>query len=104
MIEAAIIIGLAAWRLTALISYERGPFDIFISFRSLLGIEHDPSSYEPHSWPNNSLARAITCPWCLGIYLAVACWGLWELEPKVVMVIAASAILIIVEKWNHGTS
>lgn len=102
MITAAVLIGLAAWRLTALLSYERGPFDIFIRFRSILGIEHDSSSYEPTSWPNNSLARAITCPWCLGIYMAVACWGLWEWEPKAVMVLAASSVLIAVEKWNHG--
>lgn len=103
MIEEVIIIGLAAWRCVALISYERGPFDIFISFRSLLGIDHNPNPpNEPTSWPNSSLARAITCPWCLGLYAAVACWGLWELEPKAVMVIAASAVLIAVEKWNHS--
>lgn len=103
MITAMLIIGLAAWRITALISYERGPFDIFARFRSLLGIDHDPNPpNEPISWPNNSLARAITCPWCLGLWMAVACWGLWEWEPTVVMVIAASTVLVAVERWNHG--
>lgn len=103
MIEEVLIIGLAAWRLAALLSYERGPFDVFVHFRSLFGIEHDSTSYEPVSWPQNSLARALTCVWCLGLYMAVLTWGIWELvDPTVVVVIAASGIVVVVEKWNHG--
>ena len=102
MIEAAVIIGLAAWRITALLSYERGPFDIFIRLRSLFGIMHDPDPpNEPTSWPDNSLARAIVCPWCLGLWAAAAMYGLWQLEPAVVMVVAAASVVVMVERWNH---
>lgn len=103
MIEEALLIGLAAWRLTALLSYERGPLDLFLRFRQLFGFEHDPLSGEPESWPSTHLARLISCPWCLGLYLTLVSWAVWEyVEPKIVLVVAASAILIAVEKWNRG--
>ncbi len=102
MIEEALLIGLAAWRLAALLSYERGPFNVFLRLRQLLGFDHDESG-EPVAWPSNFLAQALSCVWCLGLYMAVLVWGIWELaDPKVVIVIAASSILVALEKWNHG--
>ncbi len=103
MIEETLIIGLAAWRLAALLSYERGPFDVFRRLRTRMGFEHDPASGEPSSWPQNGFAQVLSCIWCLGLYMAVLTWGIWELvDPTVVMVIAASSVLVAVEKWNHG--
>lgn len=26
------------------------------------------------------LARFITCPWCLGFWVALAVWGLWQID------------------------
>lgn len=102
MIEEAVLIGLAAWRLTALLSYERGPFDVFVRFRQLLGFEHDEKG-EPSEWPGNTLTRAISCPWCLGLYVAAGTWAIWEyVEPTAVLVIAASAVMVAVERWNRG--
>ena len=101
MIEEVIIVGLAAWRLTALISYERGPFDVFLRFRQVLGFEHDDKG-EPESWPGNTLARIVSCPWCLGLYSVAGMYGVWQLEPGVVMAIAAATVLIAVERWNHS--
>lgn len=102
MIEEAVLIGLAAWRLTALLSYERGPFDVFLRFRQLLGFDHNEKG-EPESWPGNTLARTFSCPWCLGLYMVVVSWAIWEyVEPNAVLVVAASAILVVVERWNRG--
>lgn len=100
MIEEVVIIGLAAWRATALMSYERGPFDIFLRFRRLLGFEHDEKG-EPNSWPSNTLARTFSCSWCLGGYATAGMWGLWQISDEAVIVLAAWSILIAVEKWNH---
>lgn len=103
MIEQAILIGLAAWRLTALISYERGPFDVFLRFRQLLGFDHNPLNGEPESWPGTTLPRMISCPWCLGLWVAPAIWAVWEyIDPVIVMVVAAAAVLVAVEKWAHS--
>ncbi len=102
MIEEAILIGLAGWRLTALLSYERGPFDVFLRFRQLFGFEHDEKG-EPESWPGNTLARIVSCPWCLGLWVTPGVWAVWEyIDPAIVVVVAAAAVLVAVERWNHG--
>lgn len=98
----AVLIGLAAWRLTALVSYERGPGDIALRFRKLLGFEHGDNG-EPTAWPESVLAKMVACPWCLGLWVAAGCWALWEyVSEPLVMIMAASSVLIAVEKWNHG--
>lgn len=90
MIEQAVLIGLAAWRVTALIAYEDGPFDVFLRIRSIF-----KPKYENAGIPD-------FCVWCLGLWAAVGMYGIWQLEPTVVVVIAASAVLVAVEKWCHA--
>ena len=98
MLEQAILIGLAAWRITALIAYERGPADVFLRLRARLGFEHDDAG-EPTMIPDRWFI--IGCPWCLGVWTAGAVYCLWLLEARAVMVIAAAAVVIIVERWVH---
>lgn len=100
MLESAVLIGLAAWRCTSLLSYERGPLDIFLAFRRALGFEHDSAGHPEH-WSTTPLHALIACPWCLGIWMALAMYGVWCWEPRAVMVIAAAAMLILVEKIVH---
>lgn len=100
MIVQLLLIGLAAWRLTALVSYERGPFDIFLRMRSALGFEHGDNG-EPTAWPDKTLTKMLACPWCLGLWIVPPVYGLWALEPVLVMLLAAGTVLIAVEKWNH---
>lgn len=101
LLAETVIIGLAAWRFTALVSYERGPGDIALRFRKLLGFEHGEDG-EPTAWPSTALANFIACPWCLGLWMVMACYWLWEyVSEPVVIVAAAGAVLVAVEKWNH---
>lgn len=100
MIEAAALIGLAAWRLTALLSYERGPWDIFLRVRERMGFQHDETG-QPVVWPDRNLPRLVACPWCLGVWVTPTVGLLWLLWPPVVVLIAASAVLIAVERWNN---
>jgi hypothetical protein len=97
----ALLIGLAAWRCTALVSYERGPFDVFLKFRKLLGFQHEDSG-RPYSWPDGVLQKMIACPWCLGLWVAAGMWGIWQVSHAAVIVLAASAILIAVEQWSNN--
>ena len=100
MVEA-VVVGLAAWRITALATYERGPFDIFLRFRERLGFEHNDAG-EPNVWPED-WRRMFACPWCMGIWIAAASWAVWEyVSEAAVVVLAAAAVLVVVEKWNHG--
>lgn len=101
MFEATFVIGLAAWRMTSLVGWERGPFNVFERFRSLLGFEHDENG-QPTSWPSNVVTEAIACPWCLGLYAAAASYGLWVLSPWIPAVIAASAVVIWMERYIRG--
>lgn len=100
MLESAVLIGLAAWRVTSLVSYERGPFDFFLAFRTAFGFKHDDSGH-PESWPATPFHALIACPWCLGIWAALAMYGVWVWEPRAVMVIAAATMLILVQKIVH---
>ena|SRR3990167_8019232 len=97
----AILIGLGAWRVSALFSYEKGPFDIFFKFRKFIGFEHR-STGEPIAWPDSFLTNMISCVWCVGLWSAALMWGVWQISQAAVIVLAAAAILISVEKWNHG--
>ncbi len=101
MIAQVVILGLAAWRLTALVSYERGPFDICLRMRARLGFEHGDNG-EPTGWPSNVVTEAIACPWCLGLWMLAPVYGLWCLEPVLVALLAAGAVLVAVERWNRG--
>ena len=98
----AIVIGLAAWRLTALVSYERGPGDVFLRLREALGFQHREDG-EPTAWPDSFLAGALACPWCMGIWMAAGTWALWEYVCEAaVIVLAAATVLVAAERWNHG--
>lgn len=98
MIEAAILVGLAAWRLTSLLGQEAGPFDVFLRFRERLGFQHDEQS-KPVSWPENVVALAVACPLCLSVYMVLLCAGLWWLAPAAVWVLAAMTVAVMAERW-----
>ena len=97
----AVLVGLAAWRASALVSYERGPGDVFLRLREALGFQHDERG-EPTAWPETLLAKLVSCPWCLSLWAAAGFWAMWEYvsEPAVI-VMAAAAVVVAVERWNH---
>jgi hypothetical protein len=100
MIEQVVLIGLAAWRLTALLSYERGPFNVFLHLRSLLGFVHDDDG-RPDEWPDGVLQSVISCPWCLGLPMAAVAFGLWQVVPLAVIVLAVATVVVVVERWTN---
>lgn len=101
MFEMVLAIGLAAWRVTAMLSRETGPFDVFVRFRRALGFQHDETGF-PIAWPTHVFAQIIACPMCLSVWLAVAFYGVWRIEPIVVLVIAAMAVAALLEEWRQG--
>ena len=100
LLVEALLIGAAAWRIAALISYERGPFDIFLQFRKLLGFQHNENG-EPTTWPDGIVQKIVSCVWCIGIYSVVAMWGLWQISETAVLILAASTIVVVLEQWNR---
>lgn len=104
-----VVIGLAAWRMTIMLSYESGPARIFTRMREGLGFEHDDEGH-PTTWPDGGVAEAVACPWCLGLWISAACWLIYEFCGDVgrafiaVMSIAASLIIAhhIVMRLKNG--
>lgn len=92
MIEQAILIGLAAWRIASLLVNEDGPFNVFGRLRGLLGL-NTPGEI------TGFLPTLFGCIWCISIWTALAMWGLWELEPIAVVVIAAMSVALTIERW-----
>ena len=97
-----VLIGLAAWRVSALVSYERGPFDVFLRFRKRLGFAHDHND-EVVGYPDTFLGKFIGCTWCLTPYAAVAFWAIWEyVSEPIVIIVAAATVAVVVERWCHS--
>ena len=70
-----IIASLATYRLTQLIVYDRGPFNVFGEFRkwtARIALNHRVF---------NGLAFMVTCPFCTGVWVALGC-GIMVLYPS----------------------
>lgn len=83
--------GLATWRITSLLLYENGPFELLRRARKKLGVVYYDDSSEVASFKY----EITVCPWCVSLWIgsAVALWlrfmgdvglgevGLWLLLP-----------------------
>lgn len=95
MLEAAILVGLGAFRLSYMLSVEDGPQDIFKRLRSRLGVPDE-------GWVSDDLVpQLLTCVYCLSVYVVAFLGLLWLVAPWAVMLIAASSITILVHKWHE---
>ena len=103
--------GLAVWRVSALIAYERGPFAIFTRIRIAAGINHFDDGTPITDGPtvrgiHGEFAKLFMCVWCLSPWIGLVWFGSFALWPAVTMVassvLALSSLAILVERVNHG--
>jgi len=99
-----IVLGLATWRLTSLIVWEAGPWDILAHLRHLLGVRYDAQSQR---YADTMLGRMVICPWCASVWCGVAMTVFYLLTPRVSVWIglplAFSAVAVLIEKAvSHG--
>ena len=92
MIEDALIIGFAAWRVAHLLVEEDGPFDIFEKLRQFAGVR---SGLVEGFWP-----KLFSCVWCMSVWVCVLVYGLLLLEQTIVMILAAMAIAALLQKFS----
>lgn len=92
-----IAIGLATFRLVSLLQGERGPFAIFERMRGWVALRDGVPVEEQRL--RHEVALALACSWCLSLWAALACWGLWLLEPWIVVIMAASTIAIVADRY-----
>lgn len=100
MLVKLLIIGLATWRTSEMVSKERGPFDMFEWLRSSVGVEHQ--NHDPITWPSNGLSQLVMCQYCNSVWIALAYTVLGKIFPLPVHVLAAAsipALLFEVQQW-----
>lgn len=61
-----LVLSLASFRLSSLISLEEGPFSLFVRIRARLGAY----DYDEQGRVKSSLGRGISCPYCVGVYIS----------------------------------
>jgi hypothetical protein len=96
---------ITVWRLSSLLSFERGPGDIFLRIRKLAGIIHDDEG-RPTEWPHKFLPEVISFIWCNSVWIA-GCWvTAYYLLPVVTifisLIFALSAGAILINKVIRG--
>ena len=96
-----LVLGFATWRLSAMLSYEGGPFGVFFWFRGKLGFDqYDNEEIAPDTFFGNLFA----CVWCLSFWIAIGVWIAYRLwTPTLILAVpfALSAVAIMVERINH---
>ena len=88
---------LATWRLSHMLVYEEGPWDIFWRIRNMFGIEH----YEDGSIagvPEKVMAKLFGCLPCMSIWMAGLVYLVWHYEPIPVWIVAASGCACLINR------
>jgi len=101
-----VVLILAAWRLTSLLSSEAGPFAILDRLRHAAGVRYDSDGIP---FGLNELARGLVCPWCLSVWVGGIFGLAWLLWPAVTVFVAlplavSGGVVVvhsIVEGWER---
>jgi hypothetical protein len=100
------IIGImTVYRLSSLLSYENGPFEIFVRIRRWAGIMHDDEGI-PIQWPRTFFGELLSCLWCnsvwMGFFWIVAYCIHRDLTIYSSVLLALSTGAIIINRWTRG--
>lgn len=101
-----LVFGLATWRVASLLVEEDGPWDLLGRLRYRLGVRYDEES-QPYG--TNVLAKALTCVWCLSLWVGIAWSVLWLCAGQhalwAALPFAFSAVAVVlngVTKWSRN--
>ena len=99
-IISLLVLALATWRVSSLVSTERGPYAMFEKYRQWMGIYYTPDGTLIE--PRTESGRLLACPWCNSVWFGTLASILYYTfgEPIVwiAMPLALSAAAIIVGK------
>jgi len=97
-----IVYALAVWRISHLIAFETGPFQVLDKIRFILGVRYDEQSVR---YGKNVIAEGIICIWCNSVWFGLL-WTLLYLtiNPTILLIIslplALSTVAIIIEVYS----
>lgn len=87
-----VTIGLAGWRLGAMLSYEVGPWRVFERLRD----RYTPFAGEEPGF----MAQLLACIWCTSVWTTALMAVLWAIGVAFIPALfAAMAVAIMVERW-----
>jgi hypothetical protein len=65
-LETLLVLALATYRLSLLISKEAGPFDLMGRFRTFVGVKFDEHS---RPYATGQVSEMVLCPFCLSVWI-----------------------------------
>jgi len=83
------ILGLASWRLAHLLVHERGPFHLFERLRRPPLV-------------NEAETGMLNCLYCTSVWIALGLYALWQIIQWPVVLLAISALAILVDHLNES--
>jgi hypothetical protein len=89
MILDALIVGLAAWRVTSLLVTEDGPWDVFVRLRERFGVDQPGEM--------GMVQRVLSCVWCASVWAVPPLWAVHSVAPVVTAMLAAMTVAVAVE-------
>ena len=94
--------GLAIWRLSSLLMKERGPFDLFVRVRKLIGVKHYDDG-TPLSYKDNFFGNLFSCCWCLSVWIAFAYTAFYIFLPRyaIIFVIINNELLLFIQHLGN---
>jgi hypothetical protein len=89
-------LALPSWRLSSLLRFEDGPFEILHKVRKAIGVDED-------KYPANMITGIVTCTACFSVWLGLFTWGLLFLPfsyllPFIVVGNSSSLYIILEDK------
>jgi hypothetical protein len=95
-----VVLALATWRLTSLLVWEDGPFEVFARLRHALGVRYTEGSRQGYG--TNWFAKGVACPACASVWFGIMWATAYLLYPPAWMValpFALSTIAIALERY-----
>lgn len=100
-----LVLALTTWRLSALLSYEDGPFRVFRKLRELAGIKYYDNGDKVEK-EYTGFASLFSCVWCLSFWISLWLFTFYSQLPMLTLIFsmpfALSAGAIIIERISNG--
>jgi hypothetical protein len=104
---AFVLLSLAAFRVVHLIAFdaitERARTWWWLKF-PYEGMPHQKATGEVYGHEGTFLGDVITCAWCLGMWVSIAAYGMWEFWPEVTVrlsiFMAISTVIGLLREWE----
>lgn len=94
-----VVITLMVWRISSLLTAERGPFDLLGKLRDTVGVYYDEMS---QCQGRNEVAKALCCIWCTSVWIGLVAALVFYPSAWLLYGLALSAGAIVVERIVSG--